>query len=129
MTEKPQGRNARVLVVDDAPDVLDLLETLLGVAGYDVRTVDNADEALLILEDGWPDVMLLDINMPKRDGFSLLKAIGERSLPRPPQILMVTARYAEQDVERARALGAADFLTKPFSNRTLLARVATLMSR
>lgn len=127
MRDDGSGRRARVLVVDDAPDVLDLLETLLTVAGYEVRTVDNADDALAVVKAGWPDAMLLDINMPRRDGFALLRTIKEGELPNAPPTLMVTARYAEQDVDRARALGAADFLTKPFSNHTLLARVAALV--
>ena len=116
----------RVLVVDDEPTLLDLLQTLLDLANYDVVEARNGEEALTAVAASRPDVMVLDINMPRMDGFAVLAALAEAPPPKMPRVLVLTARYAADDVRRAKALGAADYLSKPFSNKTLLTRIQRL---
>lgn len=117
----------RILVADDEPILLEMLSELLSIAGYEARCVARGAEALALIEAGWPDLMILDVNMPGLDGFGVLKALRDQPPARRPKILVLTARYAQGDAERARALGADGFVTKPFSNRDLLARIRGLL--
>ena len=115
----------KVLVVDDEPTLVDLLETLLKLAGYDVTSASSGEAALAALPVTKPDVMVLDINMPRMDGFAVLATMAAETAP-GPKVLVLTARYAAADVKRAKSLGADDYLSKPFANKTLLARIQKL---
>ncbi len=118
---------ARVLVVDDDSNVRDLIRVRLDAAGYDVHTARTGLEAIDRIGELSPSAMVLDINMPQMDGFGVLAAMKKegKSLP----VLVLTARHAGDDVRRAIDLGAKDYLTKPFNELQLLARVARLMRR
>jgi DNA-binding response OmpR family regulator len=116
----------KVLVVDDEPSLVDLLQTLLDLAGYEVTSATGGEEAMATLAAERFDVMVLDINMPRMDGFAVLAAMEAARSPTAPRVLVLTARYAASDVKRARTLGAHDYLSKPFSNKTLLARIQKL---
>jgi two-component system OmpR family response regulator len=97
------------------------------MANYDVHVASNGNEALSQILRLRPDAMILDINMPEMDGFAVLEALrARREMPRPATMVL-TARHAEEDVRRALMLGAKDYLTKPFSEAQLLARVARLL--
>lgn len=122
----PGGPARRVVAVDDDPSLLGLIETLLELAGYNVTTAANGQQALDAVAADPPDVMILDMNMPVMDGFTVLATLSARGVL--PLTLVLTTRNAAADVRRARSLGAADYLTKPFSNKVLLARVQALMS-
>jgi DNA-binding response OmpR family regulator len=116
----------KILVADDDPDLLDLVAYALGQAGYLVVKATHGISAIEKFEAEAPDVAILDINMPGATGFEVCSAIRSRSTV---PVMMLTARGEEQDLVRALDLGADDYLTKPFSPRTLLARVRALLRR
>ena len=124
-TADTMGR--RVLVVEDEIMVRDLLVTRLTIAGYQIFEAGDGFEALLRIEDSRPDAMLLDVNMPRLDGFGTLKLMRSRGLRTPTMVL--TARNQPEDVKTAIGLGAKDFLTKPFREDQLLTRVARLLRK
>ena len=116
----------KILVADDDPDLLDLVAYALGQAGYLVVKAADGTAAIEKFEAEAPDIAILDINMPGASGFDVCMAIRARSTV---PVMMLTARGEEQDLVRALDLGADDYLTKPFSPRTLLARVRALLRR
>jgi DNA-binding response OmpR family regulator len=116
----------KLLVADDDPDLLDLVAYALGQTGYLVVKAADGTAALAAFEAEAPDMVILDINMPGMTGFEVCSAIRSRSTV---PVMMLTARGEEQDLVRALDLGADDYLTKPFSPRTLLARVKALLRR
>lgn len=117
--------SARVLVVDDQPANIRLLEAILTPRGYDVRPALSGEEALQALGDTEVDLVLLDIVMPGMDGYEVCRRIREQSDTAYLPVVMVTASGDEQKVKALEA-GADDFLTKPINQSELLARVASL---
>jgi two-component system OmpR family response regulator len=115
----------KILVAEDDHDVRELIRTRLELAGYEVHAARNGAEAVARLSSLRPHGMVLDINMPELDGFGVLEAMKTRELKIP--VLVLTARHAADDVRRAVSLGAKDYLTKPFTEAQLQARVARLM--
>jgi DNA-binding response OmpR family regulator len=117
----------KLLVVDDDPELRPLVGFALRQASYLVVEAASGEEALTLLDRELPDLMILDVNMPGIDGFEVLRRAraNGRHLP----ILMLTVRGEEEDLVRGLDLGADDYLTKPFSPRTLLARVRALLRR
>ena len=115
----------RILVVDDQPANLRLLDAILAPRGYEVRTTSSGEEALAALEEADVDLVLLDVVMPGMDGYEVCRAIRERPGTAYLPVVMVTASGEEQKV-RALESGADDFLTKPVNKNELLARVASL---
>jgi DNA-binding response OmpR family regulator len=116
----------KLLVVDDDPDLLALVAFSLTNAGYAVVKAVDTGEALRVFDAEVPNLVILDINLPSGSGFDVCKAIRARS---EVPVMMLTARGDEEDLVRALELGADDYLTKPFSPRTLLARVKALLRR
>ena len=116
----------KVLVVDDDQDLRDLVAFTLTQAGYLVLKALDGSAALRIAAGESPDLVILDINMPGVSGFQVCESI--RSNSRVP-IMMLTVRGEEEDLVHALELGADDYLTKPFSPRTLLARAKALLRR
>jgi len=116
----------KILVVDDDPDIRQLLADYLGEAGYDVTTADNADAARAALDDNSPRVVLLDIGLPGEDGLSLARFIRERH---DVGIIMVSG--AGETVDRIIGLevGADDYISKPFDPRELRARLKSVIRR
>jgi DNA-binding response OmpR family regulator len=115
-----------VLVVDDDADVRELVAELLARAGYSVSQARNGREALKLLFDERPDLVLLDISMPELDGWATLERIRELS---DVPVLMLSALGAELEKVRALRAGADDYVTKPFGRQELLARVESLLRR
>lgn len=116
----------RILIVDDEPRYLRLLEANLRTDGYEIITAQNGVEALEVFSSQPVDLILLDIMMPKLDGFATCQRIREFSnVP----IIMLTAKGEEQDRVRGLDLGADDYLVKPFSATELLARVRAVLRR
>ncbi len=114
-----------ILVADDDPDIRNLVATKLRRANYDVVTAVDGAEALQVLAKTHVDLGVLDIMMPGLSGLDVIREIrGQEGLADLPLILL-TARAEEQDVERGFAAGATDYVTKPFSPRALLARIAS----
>ena len=116
----------KILVVDDDPDLLSLVAFALAQAGFVVVKAADVNTALAVFAAESPDLAILDINLPGGSGFDICEAIRRQS--RIP-VMMLTARSEEKDLVRALDLGADDYLTKPFSPRTLLARVRALLRR
>lgn len=111
---------ARVLVVDDEPQILRALRAGLRGNGYDVQTAADGEEALDAIALHPPDVVVLDLVMPGKDGFEVVREVRMWS---PVPIIVLSARGAERDKVTALDLGADDYLTKPFSMNELLARI------
>jgi DNA-binding response OmpR family regulator len=116
----------KILIVDDDADLLALVGFALTQAGYVVVKAADARSAIALFHAEVPDLSILDINLPDGSGFGICEAIRQRG--RTP-VMMLTARGEEEDLVRALDLGADDYLTKPFSPRTLLARVKALLRR
>ena len=120
----------RILVAEDDAGVRDVIRTRLEMAGYETHTARTGVEALRRVHELKPQGLVLDINMPELDGFGVLTALKARPELKFPPTLMLTARHeVSDDVRRAVGLGAKDYLTKPFSESQLLARVARLLRR
>ena len=116
----------KILVADDDLDLLGLVAYSLSQAGYLVIKASDGPGALASFEAEAPDLVILDINMPGASGFEVCTAIRARG---DVPVMMLTARGEEQDLVKALDLGADDYLTKPFSPKTLLARVKALLRR
>jgi len=116
----------KVLVADDDRDLLDLIGFALSQAGFLVVKAADGPSAVRLFEGEQPDLVVLDINMPGASGFAVCESIRARSAV---PVMMLTARSEEEDLVRALELGADDYLTKPFSPRTLLARIRALLRR
>jgi DNA-binding response OmpR family regulator len=117
----------RILIVDDEPQILDVVKSYLEREGFDVDTAGNVADALGKLERQAPDVIVLDVTLPDGTGLDVLRAAG-RPGNRIPTI-MLTARADEADRIVGLELGADDYVTKPFSPRELTARVGSLLRR
>jgi two-component system OmpR family response regulator len=115
-----------ILVAEDDGDIREVIRARLRSAGYDTVMARNGVEALDRIRAYAPVGMVLDINMPEMDGFTVLKTLREGRMWFPPT-LVLTARHAAEDVRRAVELGAKDYLAKPFSEAQLLARITRLM--
>ncbi|MCW5731560.1 MAG: response regulator [Alphaproteobacteria bacterium] len=112
-----------VLVVDDEPNIVLSLEFLMKQAGFDVRVARDGEAALAAMAERRPDVVLLDVMLPKRDGYDVCQTIRANPAWRDVRILMLTARGRDVEREKGLALGADDYITKPFSTRDVVERV------
>lgn len=119
---------AKVLVVDDEPNIVVSLEFLMQQAGFQVITAFDGETALARLSDGTPDLLLLDISLPGISGFDVLEHLrGAESTAGLP-VIMLTAHGREVEREKGLALGADDYVTKPFSTQALVAKVKELLA-
>jgi DNA-binding response OmpR family regulator len=117
----------RVLIADDEPNIVMSLEFLMEQSGYEVRVARTGDEALAAIETFQPDLVLLDVMMPRRNGYEVLQAIRANPARRATRVVLLTAKGRDVDVEKGRALGADAYVTKPFATRELVARVKALL--
>ena len=132
-------KNKRILIVDDEPDLCDILRFNLEAAGYEVLTAHSADEAISSMGNGQdcggpsgyapPDLLLLDVMLPGLDGFAIAKRIRATPVLAATRIVMLTARTASEDIVRGLDAGADDYVTKPFDRKVLLARVNAVLRR
>jgi len=115
-----------LLIVDDDPNLVNLLGEYLQNQGYQVRTASNGREGLRAIFQHKPDLVILDVTMPEKDGWTTLERIREVSdLP----VIMLTARGEEADILRGFSLGTDDYVTKPFSFAQLVARIHAVLTR
>ena len=112
-----------VLVVDDEPNIVLSLEFIMKQAGFEVRVARDGDEALGAIEASPPDLVLLDVMMPNRDGYDVCQTIRANPAWKGIYIIMLTAKGRDIEREKGMALGADDYITKPFSTREVIARV------
>jgi len=118
-----------VLVVDDDPDVCDLVTYKLEQSGFDVRRASDGDAALREVAKKVPDLVLLDVMMPGVSGLEVLERWRKDEATAAMPVIMLTAKAQENDVERGFELGADDYVIKPFSPRELVRRVTAVLSR
>jgi two-component system OmpR family response regulator len=119
--------SAHLLVVDDEPNIVELLSASLRFAGYDVSTAANGSEALRKAKEVDPDLVVLDVMMPGLDGFDVVRRL--RAEDRHVPVLFLTARDAVEDKVKGLQTGGDDYVTKPFSLDELVARVRALLRR
>ena len=117
----------RLLVVEDEPDQQELLRYNLTRDGFDVSCAGTGSQALALLEDDTPDVIVLDLMLPGVDGLEVCRMIRRRPETQSVPIVMLTARSEDSDIVTGLELGADDYVTKPYSPRVLLARVRAVM--
>jgi len=118
---------ARILIVDDEPEIVRGLEDNLRFEGYQTAAATNGENALALALSDAPDLILLDIMMPRMSGWDVCRALRNKGIEVP--VIMLTARGEEIDRVRGLELGADDYITKPFSLRELLARVRAVLRR
>lgn len=116
-----------LLLVDDEPNIILSLEFLMKRAGYQVRTAADGEAAIHAVEEDPPDLILLDINMPKRDGFDVCQTIRANPDWKDIRIIILTAKGRDIEREKGMALGADDYITKPFATQDLVDRVKAML--
>jgi len=118
----------RILVADDEPALLRLLEFVLGRRGYNIQGVTNGNAAVEILKTESPDLVILDVMMPGLDGYEVLTFIRETAHLEGLPVVMLTARAQLDDIQLGLSLGADAYLAKPFDPEDLLSVVESLIS-
>jgi len=116
-----------ILVVEDEPNIVLSLQFLMKKAGFDVRVARDGEEALQAVEQRAPDMVLLDVMIPKRDGYDVCQTIRSNPEWSDIHIIMLTAKGRDVDREKGLALGANDYVTKPFSTRDLTEKVKEIL--
>jgi len=119
---------SKVLVVDDDPEIVTFLSTLLELEGIESSVATSAAAALEQLAQARPDLVLLDIAMPDRDGIDLCKELKRDPRTAEVPVFVVSARPGKDVVERALAAGAEEFIRKPFENAELISRIRDRLS-
>ncbi|MGM0831416.1 response regulator [Halomonas qinghailakensis] len=118
---------AKVLVVDDEPNIVLSLEFLMEQAGFQVVTAYDGEAALERINDSAPDLLLLDISLPGISGFDVLEHLRHSEATAQLPVIMLTAHGRDIEREKGLALGADDYITKPFSTQSLIEKVKSLL--
>jgi DNA-binding response OmpR family regulator len=118
----------KVLIVDDEPNIVAALEFLLEKNGYEVRVAANGEDALAQLDDFGPDLVLLDVMVPKVSGYEVCQRMRAQPKWRAIKIVMLSAKGREVEVSKGMSLGADLYVTKPFSSAELVATIRDLLS-
>ena len=117
---------SKILIADDEPNIVISLEFLMRRQGYETHVARDGDEALAEIERVRPDLVLLDVMLPRRDGFEVCQKLREDGWD-DLKIVMLTAKGRDVEIEKGLAVGADAYVTKPFSTGDLVARVARLL--
>lgn len=120
--------NGSVLVVDDEPNIALSLEYLMNEQGFEVRVARDGEAAIAALQESCPDVVLLDVMMPGKDGYEVCQLIRSTPEWENIRVIMLTAKGRSIEQEKGLALGADDYITKPFSTREVIERVQQYMT-
>ncbi len=123
------GNPRKVLIVDDEPNIVTALEFLLRRSGYDVQLATNGAEALQQVDAYRPDLVLLDVMMPVKSGYEVCQTLRERPDLAHVKIVMLSAKGSEAEVNKGLSLGAALYITKPFSTQELVATIDRLFEQ
>ena len=118
----------KVLIADDEPNIVTSLEYLMQKKGFEVKIASNGDEALALVESFLPDVVLLDVMMPRKSGYEVCQQIRERPDWQHIKVVMLSAKGREAEVNKGLSLGADSYVTKPFSNQELIAKIEGLLA-
>ena len=119
--------SAKILIADDEPNILLSLEFLMKREGFEVLTARDGQEAVEAAQAHLPDLILLDVMMPRKNGFDVCQELRARDEFKSTRILMLTAKGRELDVTKGMALGADAYMTKPFGTRELVETVRRLL--
>ena len=119
--------HGKVLVVDDEVYILHILDFILGAESYDVVTATNGEQALQKVREEKPDLVILDIMMPKLDGYETCRMIKNDPATKNIPVILLTAKGREVDQKLGREVGANDYMTKPFSPSKLIERVQAIL--
>ena len=117
----------KVLIADDEPNIVISLEFLMKREGFDVTVAPDGEAALLAMADNMPDLILLDIMLPKKDGFEVCRQIRANPAWQGVKVVMLTAKGRDTEVTKGLALGADVYMTKPFSTKDLVQQVKQLL--
>jgi DNA-binding response OmpR family regulator len=117
----------KILIADDEPNIVISLEFLMQHSGYQVKVASDGEQALRLLSDFKPDLILLDIMLPLHNGFEVCQRIRESPDLSDMKIVMLTAKGREVEMAKGLALGADVYITKPFATKDLLANVQRLL--
>jgi two-component system, OmpR family, phosphate regulon response regulator PhoB len=120
---------ASVLVIEDNPDIVEILQYNLGQAGHQVRVAVTGREGLRLAREEWPDIVLLDLMLPDMPGTSVCKQLKSDTITRTTKVIIVSAKGEEIDRVVGFELGADDYVVKPFSVRELLLRMQAVLGR
>ena len=123
------GSSKLVAIVDDEPDIVELVSIHLQKAGYKVKSFENGEGLFRFLKTGDPDIVILDLMLPDSDGYEICKYLKKDDKYKNIPVIMLTARTDEMDKILGLELGADDYVTKPFSPRELVARVKAVLRR
>ncbi|MCK9388343.1 MAG: response regulator [Sulfuritalea sp.] len=118
----------RILIVDDEPNIVISLEYLMKKEGFQVAVATNGEAALQRATEFAPDLILLDIMMPKKSGFEVCQALRANPALAAAKIIMLTAKGRETEIAKGLALGADAYITKPFSTKDLVLRIKSLLA-
>ena len=118
----------RVLIVDDEPNIVLALELLMKKEGYEILSVDDGQKAFDAVREFRPDLIILDIMMPRMDGYEVCQRIRADESLKDIQVVMLTAKGREAEKEKGLALGADLYVTKPFSTREVMMKVKELLA-
>lgn len=117
----------KILAVDDEPNILMSIEFILEMEGYEVYTARDGEEALEIAARVRPDLILLDINMPRKDGYEMCRILREREDMAGTKVIMLTAKGQTLEKKKGLEVGADEYVTKPFSAEDLLEKIRTMI--
>ena len=117
----------KILIADDEPNIVVAIEFLLQQSGFEVVVARNGDEALELIAARLPDLVLLDVMMPKKNGYEVCTRIRERADWRHIKVVMLSAKGRDAEVNKGLSMGADMYVTKPFSTRELMARIKSLL--
>ncbi len=120
--------NRTIMVVDDHPDLVEILRITLESKGFNVRCAYSGEELLAALEKEKPDLILLDIMMPQMDGLEVLTRLRENSDTASIPVIFLTAKVLDEDVIRGYKMGAEYYITKPFDNTQLLQGINSILN-
>ena len=121
------GLAPKALIAEDEPNIIASLEFLLRDGGYEVRIARDGEEALRLVESFRPDVALVDVMMPKTDGFEVCRRVRENPALSGVRIVMLTARGRDAERAQGMKLGADAYITKPFSTKELMATIDAVL--
>jgi len=116
-----------ILIVDDEPNIVLSLEFLMKKEGYIVRSAGDGEEAMQAIAEKTPDLILLDVMMPKKDGYELCQELRTDTAWKEIKIIMLTAKGRDVEREKGLALGADDYITKPFATQEVVKKVKSLL--
>jgi DNA-binding response OmpR family regulator len=118
----------RILIVDDEPNIVISLEYLMKKEGFEIAVATDGEAALRLASEFRPDLILLDVMMPKKSGFEVCESLRADSALAGVKIIMLTAKGRETEVTKGLALGANAYITKPFSTKDLVAQIKSLLA-